>query len=49
MGREKSVALKAAFELARRLTREVTPEAPLLDSPECVADFLREEMSKAGC
>lgn len=43
IGGDKAVALKAAFELARRLSAEVHAEAPLLDSPERVADYLREE------
>ena len=44
VGPDKAAALKAAFELARRLTRESVREDPLLDSPGRVADFLREEM-----
>jgi DNA repair protein RadC len=43
VGRDKAIALKAAFTLARLLTRESHGEAPLLDSPERIADFLREE------
>lgn len=43
VGRDKAVGLKSAFTLARRLAREVREEAPLLDSPERVADLLREE------
>jgi len=43
VGRDKAIALKAAFTLARRLTREVSGESPLLDTPDRVADFLREE------
>jgi DNA repair protein RadC len=44
VGRDKAVTLAAAFELARRLAREVQGEAPLLDTPELVAAFLREEL-----
>lgn len=44
VGMDKAVAVKAAFELARRLAREAHPEPPLLDTPERVADLLREEM-----
>jgi DNA repair protein RadC len=44
VGQDKAVTLKAAFELARRLARETHREAPLLDTPERVADLLREEM-----
>jgi DNA repair protein RadC len=43
IGRDKAVAMKAAFTLARRLARETPGEAPLLDTPERVADLLREE------
>lgn len=44
IGAEKAVGLKAAFELARRLVREAHREPPLLDTPERVAEILREEM-----
>lgn len=44
VGTDKAVTLKAAFELARRLSREATGETPLLDSPARVADLLREEL-----
>jgi DNA repair protein RadC len=43
VGRDKAVALKSAFTLARRMARELGKEAPLLDTPERVADLLREE------
>jgi DNA repair protein RadC len=43
VGRDKAIALKAAFTLAQRLARESQREAPLLDSPELVANLLREE------
>ena len=43
IGRDKAVTLKAAFELARRAARDARGEAPLLDTPERVALFLREE------
>jgi DNA repair protein RadC len=42
VGRDKAIALQAAFTLARRLVRELQGEAPLLDNPERIADFLRE-------
>ena len=45
MGRDKAVTLKAAFELARRLSLEARPAAPLLDSPAAIAEVLREELS----
>lgn len=43
VGRDKAIALKAAFTLARLLVRESQGEAPLLDSPERIADYLRED------
>jgi DNA repair protein RadC len=44
VGRDKSVTLKAAFTLARRMAREVHRETPLLDSPESIAELMREEL-----
>ncbi|MCC7377201.1 MAG: DNA repair protein RadC [Verrucomicrobiales bacterium] len=44
IGIDKASALKAAFELARRMARETRGETPLLDTPDRVADLLREEM-----
>lgn len=44
IGRDKAIALKSAFTLALRMAREIRSEAPLLDTPERVADLLREEM-----
>ena len=43
VGRDKAIALKAAFTLAQRMAAELHGEAPLLDTPERVADLLREE------
>jgi len=43
VGRDKAIALKAAFTLAQRLARELRHEAPMLDTPERIADLLREE------
>ena len=43
IGRDKAIALKAAFTLARRMARELQQETPLLDSPDRIADLLREE------
>jgi DNA repair protein RadC len=42
VGQPKAIALKAAFTLARRIAQEITQEPPLLDTPERVADLLRE-------
>ncbi len=43
IGRDKAVALKSAFTLARRMAQELQRDAPLLDTPERIADLLREE------
>jgi DNA repair protein RadC len=43
IGRDKAIALKSAFTLARRMAQEIRGEAPLLDSPERIADLLRED------
>ncbi len=43
VGRDKAIALKAAFTLARRMVQELRGESPVLDNPERVADLLREE------
>ena len=42
-GRDKAIALKAAFTLARRMAAEIQAAAPLLDQPAAVANMLREE------
>jgi len=42
IGRDKAIALKAAFTLAKRMADELRRESPVLDSPERVADLLRE-------
>jgi DNA repair protein RadC len=43
IGRDKAVALSAAFTLARRMAREIRLELPVLDTPESVASLMREE------
>ncbi len=43
VGRDKAIALKSAFTLAQRMARELQLEAPVLDTPERIADMLREE------
>src|SRR6185369_14580097 len=43
IGRDKAIALKSAFTLARRMALELRVEQPLLDTPERVADALRED------
>lgn len=43
VGTDKAVALKSAFTLARRLAQEIRQDAPTLDTPERIADLLRED------
>jgi DNA repair protein RadC len=43
IGKSTAAAIKSAFLLAQRLSRETYKETPLLDTPERVADLLREE------
>jgi DNA repair protein RadC len=43
IGLDKAIAVKAAFTLAQRMAREMAAESPLLDTPERIADLLREE------
>jgi DNA repair protein RadC len=43
VGRDKAVALKSAFTLARRMATEISREPPTLDTPERIAELLREE------
>ena len=43
IGRDKAVTLMAAFALAKRMAAEIHGESPVLDNPETIADFLREE------
>src|SRR5205814_10402752 len=43
VGRDKAIALQSAFTLAQRMARELQQETPLLDTPERIADLLREE------
>lgn len=43
IGKSKAAAIKSAFLLAQRLSRESYSEAPLLDTAQSVADLLREQ------
>ena len=43
IGRDKAIALQSAFTLARRMAAEIREAAPVLDTPDSAADFLREE------
>jgi DNA repair protein RadC len=42
VGRARATAIRSAFLLAQRLSQETYRESPVLDSPERVADVLRE-------
>lgn len=42
IGPDKAVTLLAAFTLARRLVREEMGESPILDTPDAVANLMRE-------
>jgi len=44
VGRDKAVTLMAAFKLASLMAKEMRHEAPLLDTPERIADLLREDI-----
>lgn len=43
VGQSKAAAIKSAFLLAQRLSREAYPESPVLDSPEPIAGLMREQ------
>src|ERR1041384_7646046 len=43
IGRDKAIALKSAFTLAQRMAKELRNEAPYLETPDRIADLLREE------
>lgn len=43
IGPAKAQSVKAALELATRLSREITGESPVLDNPEAIANLLRDE------
>jgi DNA repair protein RadC len=42
VGRDKAIALKSAFKLARLLVEEMHGDSPVLDEPARVVDYLRE-------
>ncbi len=44
IGPDKAVTLVAAFTLARKMAAELRDEAPLLDTPEAVAELMREDV-----
>jgi len=43
IGRDKAVTLVAAFALARKMAGDLCREAPLLETPEAIAELLRED------
>lgn len=43
IGRDKAVTLAAAFALARIMAKELRQDAPVLDTPEAVANLMRED------
>ena len=43
IGRDKAIGLKSALTLARRMVQEINAVPQLMDSPDRVADLLREE------
>lgn len=43
IGESKAAAIKSAFLLGQRLSREAYPESPVLDNPEAIAGLLREQ------
>ena len=43
VGRDKAVTLAAAFALARKMAEELRRESPVLDTPEAVANLMRED------
>ena len=43
IGRDKAVTLVAAFTLASKMAEELQRESPVLDTPEVVAQLLREQ------
>jgi DNA repair protein RadC len=42
VGRDKAIALKSALTLAQRMAEEIRRESPTLDTPDRIADLLRE-------
>ncbi|MBI1177762.1 DNA repair protein RadC [bacterium] len=44
VGRDKAITLQAAFSLAQRMAGELRRESPTLDTPERIADLLREDV-----
>lgn len=43
IGESKAAAIKSAFLLGQRLSREAYPESPVLDNPEAIVGLLRDQ------
>ncbi len=43
IGESKAAAIKSAFLLGQRLSREACPESPVLDNPEAIVGLLRDQ------
>lgn len=43
IGESKAAAIKSAFLLGQRLSREAYPESPVLDNPEAIAGLMRDQ------
>ena len=43
VGRDKAVTLKAAFTLAQKMADEIAKKKPVMETPDRVADLLRDE------
>jgi len=43
IGRDKAVTLVAAFALARKMAADLQKESPVLETPEAIAELLRED------
>ena len=43
IGQSRAAAIKSAFLLGQRLSREAYPESPVLDNPESIAGLLRDQ------
>jgi DNA repair protein RadC len=48
IGPDKAVTLVAAFTLARKMAHELRHESPLMDTPEAVANLMREDARLRG-
>jgi len=44
IGRDKAIALKAAFTLANRMAKEIQVEAPIIEKPQIVAALIRDDL-----